>query len=68
MKGLFNDLWKDKDVISVDHCLDTTFPVYFLGHLIVILFFLSSPRAPQIALFGIGIAGMRMYPPFYFPF
>ena len=33
MEGLFNDLWKDKDVISVDHCLDITLPVCFFDYL-----------------------------------
>ncbi|KAF8811212.1 cytochrome P450 [Phlegmacium glaucopus] len=27
MQGLFNDFWKDQDIISVDHCLDITLPV-----------------------------------------
>ena len=27
MDGLFNELWKGKDVISVDHCVEITLPV-----------------------------------------
>ncbi|KAF8801162.1 cytochrome P450 [Phlegmacium glaucopus] len=27
MQSLFNDLWKDQDTISVDHCLDITFQI-----------------------------------------
>ncbi|KAF8811211.1 cytochrome P450 [Phlegmacium glaucopus] len=27
MQSLFNDLWKDQDIISVDHCLDITLPI-----------------------------------------
>jgi len=29
MKGLFEDVWGDKDVITVDHCVDITLPVSF---------------------------------------
>ncbi|PPQ93732.1 hypothetical protein CVT25_013072 [Psilocybe cyanescens] len=29
MNGLFNEVWKDKDVISLDHCVEITLPVGF---------------------------------------
>jgi hypothetical protein len=36
MQGLFNDLWENQDVISVNNAMDITLPVGFLiDHLIV---------------------------------
>ena len=33
MQGLFNDLWENRDVISVNHVLDITLPVgYLIDH------------------------------------
>ena len=53
MQDLFNDLWGDQDVISVNHVVDITLPVgCFIHHLNCSL---SGVR--QIALFIIGVAG-----------
>ena len=36
MQGLFNDLWANQDVISVNHVVDITLPVgSLIDHLIV---------------------------------
>ena len=39
MQGLFNDLWANQDVISVDHVVDITFSVgCSIDHFICSLF------------------------------
>ena len=37
MQGLFNDLWANQDVISVNHIVDITLPVgYLIVHLLIV--------------------------------
>jgi hypothetical protein len=63
MQGLFNDLWANQDVISVDHVLDITLLVgCLIDHLIVAYPGLSL----QMALFVIGDAGMTFILYFHF--
>jgi len=49
MKGLFEDVWGGKDVITVDHCVDITLPVSFflcLSHFSLFLIVMpNSDRA-----------------------
>ena len=35
MQDLFNDLWENQDVISVNHVVDITLPVGLIDHFIV---------------------------------
>ena len=63
MQALFNDLWVNQDVISVDHVVDITLPV---GCLIDRSSYSFLSDALQIALFVIGAAGMTFTPLFSF--
>lgn len=57
MKGLFNDIWINQDVIVVDHCVDITLPVRIYHRFLYIFWQIS-----KIALFVIGAAGeTRVY-------
>lgn len=56
MMDLFSTIWKDKDSVAVDHCLDITLPVRYCFSNPS----LSSNPATQIALFVIGIAGKHL--------
>jgi len=48
MKGLFEDVWGGKDVITVDHCLDFTLPVSFLLCLFAFsLFLIVMPNSDR---------------------
>ena len=64
MQALFNDLWVNQDVISVNHVVDITLPV---GCLIDRSSYCFLSDALQIALFVIGAAGMT-FTPFFFHF
>ena len=44
MQGLFNDLWANQDVISVNHVVDITLPVgCLIDHLIATIRFVPYP-------------------------
>jgi hypothetical protein len=44
MQGLYNDLWANQDVISVNHVVDLTLPVgYLIDHPIATFRFVPYP-------------------------
>jgi hypothetical protein len=64
MQGLFNDLWANQDVISVNHVVDITLSVCCL--IDILTPYCSLFGALQIALFVIGDAGMTFMLYFHF--
>ena len=66
MQGLFSDVWMDQDVVSVDHCADITIPVMLASLSCYNPLFHFLLAALQMALFVIGVAGMRIYSLIYF--
>ena len=61
MQGLFNDLWANQDVISINHVVDMTLPVGCLIVLLATSFFFLPGKSIQIALFVIGAAGIHIH-------
>ena len=62
MQGLFNDLWANQDVISINHVVDMTLPVgYLIDRLVATFFFFLTWDSIQIALFVIGAAGIHIH-------
>jgi hypothetical protein len=61
MNGLFNDVWEGKDVILLDHTVETTLAVcvYFILAIMILLALLINTINTnlQITLFAISIAG-----------